>query len=194
MQGNLARQLVAIRQSKPHVKPPPSSTDFFLLHLTRHSASPMSEIQANFTVPQLIAVLVIGFLVVRWIFFSSSATSQTSTSHAASRSRVNPAQVEQVAQMFPQFSAREIMWDLQRNGGSVQATTERVLSGRGLDTVSKFSMPASPANDHSFDAPIPNTARIATAIISTSDPTNFGACIRIGKTKCLTIQSSSKLS
>jgi len=27
------------------------------------------------------------------------------------------------------------MWDLQRNGGSVQATTERVLSGRSLDTV-----------------------------------------------------------
>lgn len=27
------------------------------------------------------------------------------------------------------------MWDLQRNGGSVQATTERVLMGRGLDVV-----------------------------------------------------------
>ena len=27
------------------------------------------------------------------------------------------------------------MWDLQRNGGSVQATTERVLGGRALDTV-----------------------------------------------------------
>jgi len=114
---------------------------FFLLHLTRHSPSPMSEIQANFTVPQLIAVLVIGFLVVRWIFFSSSAASQTSGSHAAGRSRVSPAQVDQVAQMFPQFSAREIMWDLQRNGGSVQATTERVLSGRGLDTVSTSANP-----------------------------------------------------
>jgi len=28
------------------------------------------------------------------------------------------------------------MWDLQRNGGSVPATTERILSGRGLDAVS----------------------------------------------------------
>lgn len=26
------------------------------------------------------------------------------------------------------------MWDLQRNGGSVAATTERILTGRGLDT------------------------------------------------------------
>ena len=30
------------------------------------------------------------------------------------------------------------MWDLQRNGGSVAATTERVLSGRGLDVVGLY--------------------------------------------------------
>jgi coupling of ubiquitin conjugation to ER degradation protein 1 len=95
----------------------------------------MSEIQTNFTLPQLVVVLVIGFLVIRWIFFSSSSSNQTAGSHAAGRSRVSQAQVEQVAQMFPQFGAREIMWDLQRNGGNVQATTERVLSGRGLDMV-----------------------------------------------------------
>lgn len=95
----------------------------------------MSETQASFTVPQLIVVLIIGFLVIRWIFFSSSAPNQSSGGHAAGRSRVTQAQVDQVAQMFPQFSAREIMWDLQRNGGSVQATTERILSGRGLDMV-----------------------------------------------------------
>lgn len=49
---------------------------------------------------------------------------------------MNPEQIEQVAQMFPQLSRREIMWDLQRNGGSVAATTERILTGRGLETVS----------------------------------------------------------
>lgn len=27
------------------------------------------------------------------------------------------------------------MWDLQRNGGNVPATTERILSGRGLESV-----------------------------------------------------------
>lgn len=31
------------------------------------------------------------------------------------------------------------MWDLQRNGGSVAATTERVLTGRGLEVVSFIS-------------------------------------------------------
>ena len=41
-------------------------------------------------------------------------------------------------QMFPQVARRSIMWDLQRNGGSVAATTERILSGRGLEEVSWF--------------------------------------------------------
>lgn len=41
--------------------------------------------------------------------------------------------VEQVAAMFPQLDRRTIAWDLQRNGGNVSATTERVLAGRGLD-------------------------------------------------------------
>jgi hypothetical protein len=40
--------------------------------------------------------------------------------------------------MFPQVPRRSIMWDLQRNGGNVVATTERVLSGRGLEVVSSF--------------------------------------------------------
>ena len=30
------------------------------------------------------------------------------------------------------------MWDLQGNGGSVAATTERILGGRGLERVSLF--------------------------------------------------------
>lgn len=38
--------------------------------------------------------------------------------------------------MFPQVGRREIQWDLQRNGGSPAATTERILSGRGLEVVS----------------------------------------------------------
>jgi coupling of ubiquitin conjugation to ER degradation protein 1 len=45
--------------------------------------------------------------------------------------------------MFPQLSSRDIAWDLQRNGGNVEATTERVLSGRGLDTVRTFHVFAS---------------------------------------------------
>lgn len=43
--------------------------------------------------------------------------------------------------MFPQVSRRSIMWDLQRNGGNVVATTERILSGRGLEVVSLVGFP-----------------------------------------------------
>lgn len=43
--------------------------------------------------------------------------------------------------MFPQIGRREIQWDLQRNGGSPAATTERILSGRGLEVVSGSEFP-----------------------------------------------------
>lgn len=78
---------------------------------------------------QIIAIAAIGYLLYRWL---------SSSSHGASgrQQALDPAHVDQVAQMFPQLDRRAIMWDLQRNGGSVQATTERVLSGRTLDNVS----------------------------------------------------------
>lgn len=41
--------------------------------------------------------------------------------------------------MFPQVERRSILWDLQRNGGNIQSTTERILAGR-LETV-WFSCP-----------------------------------------------------
>ena len=66
---------------------------------------------------------------------SSSASAAQRGAGAGGR-RVDPAQVEQIAQMFPQLNRRDIMWDLQRNGGSMAATTERVLGGRGLEVVS----------------------------------------------------------
>ena len=43
--------------------------------------------------------------------------------------------MDRVQQMFPQVGRRTIMWDLQRNGGNIAATTERILS-RGLEEVS----------------------------------------------------------
>lgn len=36
--------------------------------------------------------------------------------------------------MFPQLDRRSIAWDLAHNGGNVAGTSERILSGRGLDT------------------------------------------------------------
>lgn len=95
--------------------------------------------EQTLNIPQLLAVILVGFLAVRWYFYSStSSTTPGNRRPQDSRNggrRADPRQVEQIAQMFPQAGRREIQWDLQRNGGSMAATTERLISGRGLETV-----------------------------------------------------------
>lgn len=95
---------------------------------------PPSEQTVN--VPQLIIVILLGGLALRYFFFSPASNS---SSGGANANRAREQDVETVQQMFPQISRRSIMWDLQRNGGSVAATTERILSGRGLEEVSLLS-------------------------------------------------------
>ena len=81
-------------------------------------------------VPSLFLVVLVTSLAIRYFFFGSRSPPAASTGR-----RVDPAHVDQIATMFPQVDRRAIQWDLQRNGGSVTATTERIL-GRGyLDTV-----------------------------------------------------------
>ncbi|KAF7198372.1 Coupling of ubiquitin conjugation to ER degradation protein 1 [Pseudocercospora fuligena] len=92
----------------------------------------VNEGQTSINIPQIIAVAVVGFLAIRW-WMSKPTTGGTSGSSSRSRA-VDPAKVDQVSSMFPQLDRRSIAWDLQRNGGSVEATTERVLGGRGLET------------------------------------------------------------
>ncbi|KIX02363.1 uncharacterized protein Z518_08304 [Rhinocladiella mackenziei CBS 650.93] len=91
--------------------------------------------EATISIPSLAFVAVLGYFIYRY-FFSSPRSSATAGQTSSSRNnglRFTPAQVDQIAQMFPQLNRRDIMWDLHRNRGSVQATTERVLMGRGLD-------------------------------------------------------------
>jgi coupling of ubiquitin conjugation to ER degradation protein 1 len=63
--------------------------------------------------------------------------------------------------MFPQLSTRDIMWDLQRNGGNVAATTERILTGRGLET-------PPPSFQPQIAIPSSNTPATSTPSTSTS--------------------------
>ncbi len=89
-------------------------------------------------VPSLLLVLVLLFLTLRYFFFAPASQQQQDVPPGSLRhvgGGPDPAQVDQIESMFPQFSRREIMWDLQRNGGSMPATTERILAGRGLDAV-----------------------------------------------------------
>lgn len=99
----------------------------------------MADEEPSLNIPSLLTLAVVSFFVIRWFFNRDSEPGSGSGGGGRSRARgnaVDPAQVEQISQMFPQLNAREIMWDLQRNGGSVAATTERILGGRGLEVVS----------------------------------------------------------
>lgn len=93
----------------------------------------MADSQQAISLPSLLLVAAIGAAALRYFFYSPSDS--TSRSGTSATRHVNPQHVEQVAAMFPQIPIRDIMWDLQRNGGNVAATTERVLSTGRLETV-----------------------------------------------------------
>ncbi|EEP77418.1 conserved hypothetical protein [Uncinocarpus reesii 1704] len=105
----------------------------------------MADVEPSLNIPSLLTLAVVSFFVIRWFFSRGDGTGDASGSDRNGRPRVDPAQVEQVVQMFPQLSRRDVMWDLQRNGGSVAATTERVLSGRGLENPPPSFQPNIPA-------------------------------------------------
>jgi coupling of ubiquitin conjugation to ER degradation protein 1 len=101
----------------------------------------MAETQTSINIPQLIAVAIVGFLALRWFLNKpssttpgSASTSNSSRSSTTTNRAIDLQKVDQVSAMFPQLDRRTIAWDLSRNGGNVAATTERVLSSRGLDT------------------------------------------------------------
>ncbi|OKL57100.1 hypothetical protein UA08_07554 [Talaromyces atroroseus] len=116
----------------------------------------MVDEEPSINIPSLLTLAVVSFLVIRW--FLNRDGNNAANGSARSRGRmIDPAQVEQISQMFPQLSRRDIMWDLQRNGGSVAATTERILTGRGLDTPPPSYQPQipQPQNPTTTAAPAP---------------------------------------
>ncbi|KAF1843592.1 AMFR protein-like protein [Cucurbitaria berberidis CBS 394.84] len=100
--------------------------------------------EQSINIPQVLVFIVVTFLAVRWYLSkpSTEGTRAATANRSGSAPRINPAQIHQVADMFPHLSRRDIGWDLQRNGGNLTATTERVLSGRGLDSApASFVLP-----------------------------------------------------
>lgn len=90
-------------------------------------------------IPQLAVCLLIGYLFFRW----RSSTPPPPTAPASTPSAATPAasrrptahelarlqqRVEVVHGMFPQISLSAIKWELQKNGGSVEITTEKILA------------------------------------------------------------------
>lgn len=103
-------------------------------------------LQQTLNIPQLVVSLVLTALIARWVYTwlagngdgsasSAALNARGANAAAAARRRVDDRHIEQVQAVFPQFNRREIYWDLMRNGGRVEATTERILTGRGLDSV-----------------------------------------------------------
>ncbi|KAJ5739573.1 hypothetical protein N7533_012357 [Penicillium manginii] len=115
----------------------------------------MHDDEPSLNIPSLLTLAVVSFFVIRWFFNRDDGPAGASRP----RGRVDPAQVEQISQMFPQLSTRDIMWDLQRNGGSAAATTERILTGRGLETPPPSFQPQIAVPSTNAAAPqVPSTA------------------------------------
>lgn len=91
------------------------------------------------SLPYLFVIIVLAGAIIRFLFFSSNPAPPP-RSNPLNVLRTREAAVERIQQMFPQVDRRTILWDLQRNGGNIQATSERILAGR-IDTV----RPGSPA-------------------------------------------------
>ncbi|KAK1256073.1 hypothetical protein MKX07_008332 [Trichoderma sp. CBMAI-0711] len=88
----------------------------------------MSDEQIS--LPFFAIVLLVSGLIVRYLFFSGPRPERPPVRTAEQLIRSREVAVQRIQQMFPQIERRSILWDLQRNGGNIQSTTERILAGR----------------------------------------------------------------
>ncbi|CAL5869686.1 uncharacterized protein PFLUO_LOCUS3916 [Penicillium psychrofluorescens] len=125
----------------------------------------MHDDEPSLNIPSLLTLAVVSFFVLRW-FLNRDDSPAGAGSRARGRggNAIDPAQVDQIAQMFPQLGTRDIMWDLQRNGGSVAATTERILTGRGLETPPPSFQPQIPTRSTGTPAQRGTTSATASAL------------------------------
>ncbi|KAI9171162.1 Cobalamin (vitamin B12) biosynthesis CobW-like protein [Paramyrothecium foliicola] len=108
------------------------------------------------SLPYLVVILLLAGFAIRYLFFSgSSAPRPTRSPEALMRSR--EAAVERIQQMFPQADRRSLLWDLQRNGGNIQNTTERILAGRLETPPITFQPPLPPGQPASSAGAVPAT-------------------------------------
>ncbi|KAB5532764.1 hypothetical protein GE09DRAFT_1206841 [Coniochaeta sp. 2T2.1] len=125
-------------------------------------------------VPTLLAIIAVSGLVLRYLFFSTPASSRAAQTAAreSSTARNREAAVAQLQQMFPQVDRRTLLWDLQRTGGNIAATTERVLAGR-LETPPQTFQPPPPPSPPASQAAAPasqSTTTTTTAATTDTKP------------------------
>src|ERR1700742_287850 len=104
----------------------------------------MAKEQNN--VHSLVVILIFSVLIIRFLFFSPAPAAGSAGDRRAGRrggargradspggnnaTAARERAVEHLQQIFPQVDRRAALWELQRNGGSVAAATERILAGR----------------------------------------------------------------
>lgn len=93
----------------------------------------MAQTETSINIPQLLAVALVGFFAIRWYLNKPPPSSDSNGSSRNNSRAPSPEQIAQVSAMFPQLDRRSIAWDLHRNGGNVAGTSERILTGRGLE-------------------------------------------------------------
>ncbi|KAK4176701.1 hypothetical protein QBC36DRAFT_238338 [Triangularia setosa] len=109
----------------------------------------MADVQ-QVNVPGLVIILVLSGILLKYFFStpSPSAAQQERTRRGggdpAALARQREAAVLRIQQMFPHLGRREVLWDLQRTGGNVQMTTERILGGRLETPPATFQPPPPP--------------------------------------------------
>ncbi|KAK0672275.1 putative coupling of ubiquitin conjugation to ER degradation protein [Cercophora samala] len=112
------------------------------------------EIQ-QVNVPGLVVILILSGILLRYFFSGSGGNGNGNGSGNGARRRAGgqdpaamarqrEAAVQRVQQMFPHLGRREVLWDLQRTGGNVALTTERILGGRLETPPATFQPPPPP--------------------------------------------------
>jgi coupling of ubiquitin conjugation to ER degradation protein 1 len=98
----------------------------------------MAEEQAS--LPALLVILLVSGLVIKYFFFPGAQSEQrngrrNNARDAAAVMAAREDAVVRLQQMFPQIDRRTLLWDLQRTGGNIAATADRIAIRR-LETVS----------------------------------------------------------
>ncbi|KAJ2905495.1 hypothetical protein MKZ38_005371 [Zalerion maritima] len=116
----------------------------------------------------LILILVLSGLILRYLFVTSQPQPQRRDPQAAHRAREEATQ--RILQIFPRVDRRSILWDLQRTGGNVDATTERILTGRLATPPITFQPPPPPPGSSITTAASSQPGHGAKLVESSSQP------------------------
>ncbi|KAH0608573.1 uncharacterized protein H6S33_001707 [Morchella sextelata] len=95
--------------------------------MSSHTSS-SSDSTAGLGLPQVAACLLVGYFVFRWFFKTTDPSSSAAQRPSPVDSRRLQQQVDVIRGMFPQIPAGAVQAELIRNGGSIEITTEKILT------------------------------------------------------------------